>query len=88
MGIFVASLTASSHDSYSSSTSLFGRCVERGLMTCGCRIGVISWQEYLIVGSESRISPHEQADCSNTNVLPNIIPLSIISIVKRVSSDS
>lgn len=59
MGIFVASLTASSHDSYSSSTSLFGRCVERGLMTCGCRIGVISWQEYLIVGSESRILPRD-----------------------------
>lgn len=55
MEIFVAS----SHDSYSSSTSLFGRCVERGLMTCGCRIGVISWQEYLIVGSESRILPRD-----------------------------
>lgn len=53
MGIFVASLAASSHDSYSSSTSLFGRCVDDVRLQDWCKT-VISWQEYLIVGSDSR----------------------------------
>lgn len=55
MEIFVAS----SHDSYSSSTSLFGRCVERPddvRLQDWCKT-VISWQEYQLLEARAEFTP-------------------------------